>query len=442
MELKDLLITPLFLVIIYAVAYFIRPLVSDSLTQRYFFSALSLKLIGAIALGMIYQFYYGMGDTFTYFTNGSKYIWEAFLDSPFKAFKLIFLANGEHFSDTLEYSRNIWMYRDLPSYFVVRVAGFFDLFTFHTYSATACLFALFSFSGLWAMFRAFQAFFPMLHRELAIALFFIPSVFFWGSGIMKDTLTLGALAWATYAIVQLFFEKKRFFSSAFIFLSACVILYEVKIYILICFVPALVLWLFIFNLNQVKNKFIRYTTAPFVLSIAAGLAFFAVKKIGEDNKRYSLEQMTKTAEASARWLAYVSDVEGGSGYSLGDFDFSPPGMIRKFPRAVWVSLFQPHLWEVRNPVMLLSSLEGTVLLLLSFYLLWKIGLKAIWVQSLAHPEILFCFTFAIAFAFAIGIVTYNYGSLVRYKVPLIPYYLMGLFFLKYYYEKGLRKVNK
>ena len=111
MELKDLLITPFFLCLIYAAAYFIRRRWADETTRRYFFPALTVKILGAIALGAIYQFYYEGGDTFNYFDWGSKHIWEAFKDSPAKAFQLIF-ANGEYHPSTLNYAINIVTYKD------------------------------------------------------------------------------------------------------------------------------------------------------------------------------------------------------------------------------------------------------------------------------------------------------------------------------------------
>ena len=140
MEIKDLFVTPIFLVIVYVVAFLVRPYVTERQNIRYFIPGLTLKVIGAISVGLIYQFYYGGGDTFTYFHLGSKYIWEAFRDSPYLAFKLIF-AGSEYVGDTFKYASKIYTYGDLSSYFVVRAAGFLDILTFHTYSATAVLFA-------------------------------------------------------------------------------------------------------------------------------------------------------------------------------------------------------------------------------------------------------------------------------------------------------------
>jgi hypothetical protein len=121
MEIKDFFITPVFIIIVYALAFFIRPFVTEKSNKRYFIPGLTLKIFGAMAVGFIYQFYYGGGDTFTYFNLGSKYIWEAFKDSPVLAVKLIF-AGRDYVGDTFEYASKIYTYGDPSSYFVVRVA--------------------------------------------------------------------------------------------------------------------------------------------------------------------------------------------------------------------------------------------------------------------------------------------------------------------------------
>ncbi len=437
MEIKDFFITPLVLSVIYAAAYLIRPLVTEASTKRYFIPGLTIKIIGAIAVGLIYQFYYGGGDTFTYFTYGSKYIWEAFRDSPIVAFKLIF-AGADYVPDTFQYASRIYTYGDLSSYFVVRIAGLLDILTFHTYSATASLFATISFSGLWALFHTFHKLYPRQHLGIAVAVLFVPSVFFWGSGILKDTITLGALGWATFSIYYLMIAKRHIIPSSLILALSLYVIYIVKIYILLCFLPATILWIFSARISKLKNIVLKLMVAPLLLVISGFIGYYTISKVGEDNSRYDINKLGNTAKITAEWIHYVSEREGGSAYMLGDFDYSPMGMIRKFPQAVWVSLYRPHLWEVNNVVMLLSALESLVLLIFTIYVFYKVGVRKGLSLITTKPILLFCFAFSIVFAFAVGISTYNFGSLARYKIPLFPYFVSGLFILLYY-AKSERK---
>ena len=435
MGTKDLLLTPVVLFIVYLIAYAVRPLFTDVVTRKYFLPGLMVKIIGAIAVGFIYQFYYGggrpSGDTFNYFANAAI-INEAFGDSFNTGLQLL-LANGEYTPDIFRYATRMYWFHSPTEYFVIRVIAVLGLLTFHTYSAIAVLFAVLSFSGVWALFRTFYKLFPALHQKFAIAILFLPSVAFWGSGILKDAITLGALGWATWAIVRIFFERKGVPVATLILLLALYTIYAVKIYIVLCFLPAALLWVFLANIKRVRSVMLQGLITPIILVVVVVLSYLAVVEIGKDNARYSVDKLSETAEITARYLTYVGESQGGSVYTLGDdFDFSPLGMLRKFPLAVNVTLFRPYLWEAYNPVMLLSALESFFTLVLTVYILFQVGVGRLLKYIISKPVILFCLLFAVAFSFSVGISTYNFGSLVRYKIPMFPFYLSGLFILQFY----------
>jgi hypothetical protein len=56
-ELRDLVVTPFVVTIIYLLAYILRPFVTDGINYKYFFPALTVRIAGAVLLGFIYQFY-------------------------------------------------------------------------------------------------------------------------------------------------------------------------------------------------------------------------------------------------------------------------------------------------------------------------------------------------------------------------------------------------
>lgn len=429
MEVKDLLVTPILLLLVFAGLYILRPTFTNTDTRKYFIPGFTLKVVGAIMVGMIYQFYYKGGDTFTYFTHGSLHIWEAFLNDPAVAVKLIF-AGKNYDPETYLYARRIFTYGDIPSYFVVRVSAVFGLMTFHTYSAVAVLFALMSFTGVWSLYSVFYKIKPHMHLQLAIACLFIPSVFFWGSGILKDSLTLGAVGWMTWGIYRIFVEKRNILISGLLVLAGFYIVYIVKIYILLCFLPAAMLWISMQYLKSIRNQVIRWAIAPMILIIAAGGGYYAVVKVGEENARYNIESIASTAEATARWIHFVSERDGGSGYTLGDYDYSPAGVLRKTPAAIWVSLYRPYLWEVKNSVMLISALESVTFLIFTIWILLRGGHRYL-TDVFSDPLAAFCLVFAISFAFSVGLTTYNFGSLVRYKIPMLPFFATALFILHY-----------
>ena len=106
-------------------------------------------------------------------------------------------------------------------------------------------------------------------------------------------------------------------------------------------------------------------------------------------------------------------------------------MARKFLPAIVVTLYRPFLWEARNIVMLVSAFESLALLMLTLYILYRAGPLNFIRQATSEPVLVFAFLFSIIFAFAVGITSYNFGSLVRYKIPMLPFFISALFIALY-----------
>lgn len=397
---------------------------TNAKTRGYFFPALLIRLVGAVLLGILYQFYYGGGDTFNYWEHGSVWIYKAFQEDFITGLSLLMERGGSWNAATFPYTVNIWYYRDPASYAVVKTAALFDLVTFRTYSATALLFACFSFSGLWAMYTALETQYPQNAKRLAIAIMFVPSVIFWGSGILKDTVTLGALGWMTWAFLQMINHKRYDFISICTLLITLWMIFRIKQYILICFLPMVVIWLFFKVAKQIRNKILKVLLVPFLLLFFSVFAFITLEQVAGDSGKYQLDGIAETVRITAYDIRYGwgARTGGEGGYDIGLPDGTWGNMLGLAPKAINVSLFRPYFWEVKNPLMLLSAFESLAILLLTIFMIVRGGFK----QKLKDPFLIFCLAFSLLFAFAVGVSTFNFGTLMRYKIPLMPFYLVFL----------------
>lgn len=421
----ELIFVFLFLIIIYSIAFALKGRVPLPY-RKYFITALTLKIIGAILLGLIYKYYYGYGDTLRYHFH-SRIISRTFWEDPILALRLLTINLNNPDPNLVVYFTHNYFFgvKDPGSFLIVRLTGFLGIFNGHSYYTIAIIFAFLSFTGIWKLYRTFCYLYPALYKQFALAFLFIPSVFFWGSGLMKDTIAIGALGWLTYALFNLFIKKEKLIINIIILFISAYLIAIIKIYILLCFLPGAILWI---SAAQVeKRRSLKTILKPALIILSIPISLFFLDKVGEIDKRYALENLESTAEITAEWIHYSSG-ESGSAYSLGnDFDLSPTGILKKLPLAINVTLFRPYLWEVKNPVMLLSSIESTLFLLFTTYLIFKIGLFSLIKQINKNPLTLFLFIFTFAFAFAVGISTYNFGSLARYKIPCIPFFVAMLF---------------
>ena len=119
----------------------------------------------------------------------------------------------------------------------------------------------------------------------------------------------------------------------------------------------------------------------------------------------------------------------GSYFKVGTVDDSFTSIILLFPLGIFTTLFRPFVWEVQNPLMLLSALESLIFLVITIMAFRRIGFFKSFRIVFSDPVTLFCFAFAIVFAGFVGITTFNFGSLSRYKIPCLPFYLMMVFIL-------------
>ncbi|QIL77261.1 hypothetical protein [Hymenobacter sp. HDW8] len=429
MELKDLFLTPLYLGIFYAFAFALRPRFTNVLTKKYFIPALSLKFLGAIALGLIYQFYYDGGDTYNYFYH-STIMHEAFDKSWATGIKLL-TSDGVKSSDIANYtSRMYWFEPGSSEMVIVRIATVIGMLCFNTYTVVALIFAIISFSGMWAMFLTFMKIRPQVYKQLAIVVFFIPSVFFWGSGLMKDSLCIGALGWIFYTFYEGAIEKKNLVRNLILGGLAAYFLSITKVYILLSFLPPAVLWVFNENSQRIRNQLIRILAKPILLSMGAVIAVYAMTNLTKGDEKYDLDKIGERSKITSDYLYEVSVKQDGSAYSLGEQDGSLGGMVKLVPQAIVVSLFRPFLWEARNPVMLLSALEATFFLIFTLRMLFNIGPRRFLNYIVRTPVLSLCIVFALIFGASVGIISYNFGTLVRYKIPLIPFYLAALYIMQ------------
>lgn len=138
-----------------------------------------------------------------------------------------------------------------------------------------------------------------------------------------------------------------------------------------------------------------------------------------------MENIAQTSKITAYDIRYGWGARSGdgSGYSLGELDGSWQSMIFVAPGAINVSLFRPYLWEANNPLMALSALESFITLLATILVLIQVRSYLFYY---IRAEVIFCLVFALIFAFGVGASSYNFGTLSRYKIPLLPFYWSAL----------------
>ena len=432
LSLSDFLFAPLYLLVIYLLAYIYRnTYIKDPVLRKYFIWGLSLRMFGAFAYALVYQYYFRYGDTVIYFRSASI-IYKLFSTNPSLASEILWSSPEIYSSEAFvltQLNPNIYInhyYSMLSTRLVVKIAAVIGLVTGNTYLNTSFIISAFSFMGCWQIFRVFAQMYPHFRRNLAIACLFVPSVFFWGTGIMKDPICLFALGYLTASVYNFFIVRRRLLSSALVGFACMYLLFSIKAYILLAFLGAGVPWIALKLSEPLRDPMAKRAVNFFLLGFAVfgliGLYFYLISL----NDALSLEVLIYRANALQEEQEFITEMEGGSGYSLGTLSSSPLGIAWALFSSINVTLFRPYFWETQKLMNIPLVLESFITFVLTLRLFWFMGLGKTIRKITSNPDLIFCIVFSLIFAASVGFVSFNYGTLARYKIPLLPFYFSAL----------------
>ena len=438
----DFIFPPFYLVLVLVTANFIKKNnIEKSPEYEYFLKGLIIKIVGAIALGLIYSFYYNGGDTINYFQTANAYVSLAFYD--FNNFiegwlgNPIYLNSISFFNEDTGYP--VYFHRDQHSFFIVRLLIPIVFLAGKTYFSATILTAFITFSGVWKLYQMFVEEFSVLKKELAIAIIFLPSCVFWGSGILKDSFTLSAVGWFSYSFYNLLIKRKFNLKFIISILISSTVLIAVKPYIFFALLPGSILWLSNNQIAKISNSILRVLIAPFLIALGLLGGSFSLSKLGDNLGLYKVDTVLERATVVQKDMK--ADYYGGKSFDIGEFDASIEGIISKAPQAIFAGLFRPGIWDVKNAVMLISSMENTILLLLTIFLLIKLKFFGFFRYIGKNPMLMFAMLFALFFSFAVGLTVANFGSLVRLRIPSLPFYMASIFIIRHFYNQSRLKIN-
>jgi hypothetical protein len=236
-----------------------------------------------------------------------------------------------------------------------------------------------------------------------------------------------------YCIDILFIQRRTKISAILLLCLSAYVIFSIKKFVLQAFVPSAILWIYLRSLISLRSTALKILITPFVLIVFLLSAYYSAFKVGEGDSKYSLNKLAETAKVTAYDIRYQTGADAGSGYSLGELDGSFSSIIRLTPEAINVSLFRPYFWEVKNPLMLLSAVESLIFLSATLFIIFK--RRGSILKSLSNPLAAFCLVFSLSFAFAVGVSSFNFGTLARYKMPLLPFYAMWIVIVLNYENK-------
>ena len=382
-----------------------------------------LKCISGIILGLIYTLYYtnhNDTDTFKFFTD-SKIMFDSLYSHPRDFFKMFTGIDGKSQELYPYYEKmNSWLNTNLifnDNKTIIRLNAFFRFFSLGYYNVHVIFINFISFTGLFCLYKAFILYSPDKKRELLISIFLIPSVLFWGSGLLKDSILLTGFGFLIYSFT-LILKKGITFKRVIMFMIGLIILSVTKTYVIAIVLPGLIAW---WISKQSKTRTVLLT-----FMLVYSLYFLVAFNLYRFNSDYNIAALIFYKQKN---FIDLGTIHNASMISFPRIECSAVSILKNSPIAFSNTLFRPFLTDVHgNPMIFLSAMENIMILFLIIACL----ISARKIKT--DPIVIFNIIFIILLFVLIGMISPVLGAIVRYRIIALP---CLMFVLIYFYDREI-----
>ncbi len=425
LTIQDFILLPIYLFILSLLARYIRKGFNDDPKLTFYFKwGLRFKMFIAIVFTLITNFYMRGDSIDLYYGEGKNFA--EIISNNSQKIDLLFMQGGDE-PNSLVNSWNRGYLMMESNYMVVKISVVLCFLAFKKYMIVNMICAFIAFLGSWNLFLFFRKQRPQFEFAFAIACMGVPTVVFWSSGIGKDAICMASIGFLTWALYKLIVEKRKLLLNLFIAAVSVILIYFIKTYILLSYLPFFFYYLLITTIKNNPNRWLRIAMRLVFPLFFTGSVLYLYFYGDDFFTKFSSEEILNTVSHTQNNFNAQAKAFEGSYFTLGEFDGSFLGFMKLTPAAIGTTFFRPFIWEVRNLVMLLSALESLLIIwftLKNFFSPARVAnfFKKIFTDTL----VLYCLAFSLFFGAFVGMSSFNFGSLVRYKIPCIPFYIIAL----------------
>tara|TARA_B100000809_G_C15127906_1_gene527072 strand:- start:2189 stop:3280 length:1092 start_codon:yes stop_codon:yes gene_type:complete len=339
--------------------------------------------------------------------------------NPFDYLKMLigFDNDSTHFNNNYYQYMGNWIRPETNDLFtdthiIIRFNAFVHLFSFGYIHVHNVFINFISIIGLTTIFKAFKPFLYHKEKVLFYLLALIPSILFWGSGLLKESIIFFALG---VLFLNVFSLTKKIKPLNFVYILAAVLLIVfTKFYLLVALsIPILG---YLLNLYfSLKKPIIGYLISFTLFMVTITIAPLIFEELN------FIKQIAIKQQDFSRFVL----VEGAtSGFILPELS-DGISLLTNIPNALLNTLVRPFLWECNALFVWLSAFENIVVLALII-----IAIVFRKKMNTAQKNI---FYFNLIFVFClftiIGLTTPVFGAIMRYKIPGLILLLISLLLL-------------
>jgi hypothetical protein len=393
----------LYAVILISIIVWVNFKVKNSWLAPMWLPWISAKLIAAFALTYLYVLHYQAGDMLAYFQDAEVYRALPIIESLKEIFSI---EASPKLSDQLVLSY------DPRAAFMTKIVALVNLPSGNIW-LTSFAFSILSAIAVFYFVIKLGQYLPKYRLSLQLAFLWLPSLLFWTSGITKESIAFPALLLCTLPFIQLTFDNKQISIVAWIIaFVSLLVLWQLKYYVVAVALPILGS---VFFIDQLVKKSLFVKTAWWVLATVLPIAL-----VTQLHPNLYAHRICEVIFNNHQTILNNSPAYNTIPLSRLTPDCS--SIIFSLPSALFSGLFMPLMGTSESPLTYLMAAENIVILVSSIVL---IGLALFYYKKWKSPFfILPLLAYILILAGVLTIATPNYGTLIRFKVYYLPFFVL------------------
>ncbi len=402
--------TALFLLLIHKLKFF----GGVGVGKRFLLGMFVLKVLAGTGVWWLYTYYYTSradADIYKFFDSGNT-MFATLLTNPGDYFRMLFgIANDTPYFDTHYYQHIDHWYREYESnlyndaHTMIRFNAFVRIFSFGHYHVHTVFICFLSLIGLVSLHKAFAPLLPGKEKALALALFLLPGVLFWGSAVIKESLLmfgLGIFLLHTFRLI----EGRWNVGSVVALLLTMILLFVLKYYVLACMLPGIIALVVCSRWKPRRSIWVFVVVIGSCVLIATNLHHIA--------PGFDLAYLFSVKQKDMYGLANAT--HAGSIVYIPRLTEELWSFVAAAPVAFFNAFFGPSVLLKGGVMAIVPASENAVLIVaLVLAIVYRKR------EGIAWPMVWFCISYCVLLLLIIGWTTPVMGALVRYRVPVLPF---------------------
>ncbi len=369
---------------------------------RVFWFAFLFRIFMGAALGLVYLYYYSANDTWLFFQDAN--VLAQFGKSDFAAY-LKFLFTNDAPVSLVEQLVN----GQDRTLFLIKFMSVFSWIGGNNYWISAAYFSFISFLASWYLFSVVTRMFENSWKAASFSFFFFPSVAFWSSGLVKETLALAGIYFIAGVFLKFIDQQKTGWFEWVIALYGFWIAWKLKYYWIGLFGAVMFTYVFIFFISRRYSFIQKHKTISWLI-----IFVFLCGGASLLHPNFYLHRFLEVLITNHNDFIKISDNDGLIHFY--NLHASWSSVILNSPWALFSGLLRPFVWEASGITAILASLENSVIAILLIS-----SLRGLMKEHAHRLLLLSTIVYITLLCIFLALSTPNFGSLSRYRVGFLPF---------------------